>query len=455
MNAKYFLFAYILLIGHFVTGCKEFLTVNAPPDQLIKNTVFNDDRSAEAALAGIYSSLATGYLSANMQIAAGLCADELGYTGSDITLNQFYTNNIQAENSGVLSCWRELYSTIYHANAALEGLQTSGQLSDSTRTRLEGEAKFIRAFCYFYLVNLWGDVPLVTGTDYQVNQSIPRISRAEIYKQIVKDLEEAREALSDYNTASERVRPGADAASTLLARVHLYQANWQAAEAEATSVMSSGSYSLSDAAHAFLKDSPETVWQLMAVNPSFSTNIGQQLIPWFSSFTPNYILPDHFLQAFEEGDLRKVIWTNANTVGETAYYFPYKYKLGLTAASRDEYLVVFRLAELYLIRAEARARQHKPGAAEEDLNSIRLRAGLPETAAETEEVLLAAIAQERRVELFAEWGHRWLDLKRTSRADEVLGPLKGADWRISDALWPIPHDEMQVNPRLTQNEGYQ
>src|SRR3546814_2883222 len=102
---------------------------------------------------------------------------------------------------------------------------------------------------------------------------------------------------------------------------------------------------------------------------------------------------------------------------------------------------MLRLAERYLIRAEARARQDKlagPDGATFDINAIRLRSGLDATDALTKEQLLAAIEQERRVELFAEWGHRWFDLKRTARASEILKPQKGENWQQTDMLYPIP-----------------
>jgi hypothetical protein len=79
---------------------------------------------------------------------------------------------------------------------------------------------------------------------------------------------------------------------------------------------------------------------------------------------------------------------------------------------------------------------------------------LPNTAANTQSSLLLVIEQERRIEFFAEWGHRWLDLKRTNRADPILGALKPATWQPTDVLWPIPQDQINLNPSLTQNPGY-
>jgi hypothetical protein len=123
----------------------------------------------------------------------------------------------------------------------------------------------------------------------------------------------------------------------------------------------------------------------------------------------------------------------------------------------SEYYMVLRLAEQYLIRAEARAHLRNLPGAIADLDSIRNRAGLPlisiTNPAITREELLIAIQQERQTELFAEWGHRWFDLKRTKQADAVLKDRKSS-WNSTDTLYPVPASERILNPNLTQNDGY-
>jgi len=121
---------------------------------------------------------------------------------------------------------------------------------------------------------------------------------------------------------------------------------------------------------------------------------------------------------------------------------------------------VFRLAEQYLIRAEAKAQQGTDmiGAAA-DLNVIRNRAGLANTTASTHDDLLAAVAHERQIELFAEWGHRWFDLKRTGQVDAVMSavtPQKNPSgtWKTYQQLYPVPQSEISKNPFLKQNAGY-
>jgi starch-binding outer membrane protein, SusD/RagB family len=118
--------------------------------------------------------------------------------------------------------------------------------------------------------------------------------------------------------------------------------------------------------------------------------------------------------------------------------------------------MVLRLAEQYLIRAEANLKLGDLAGAASDINTIRSRAGLGNTPASTETDLLHAIAQERRIELFTEWGHRWLDLRRYGIVDAVLGPLKGASWNTTDQLYPIPLTQIQNDPAMShaQNPGY-
>jgi hypothetical protein len=174
-----------------------------------------------------------------------------------------------------------------------------------------------------------------------------------------------------------------------------------------------------------------------------------------SSIIPRYALTNDLLSAFEVADNRKTNWLNSNTVNSVQYFYPYKYKLGYDGLPEpQENFVVFRLAELYLMRAEARARQNNIAGALADLNKIRNRAGLAELLTTDQNVLLTAIAHERQVELFCEWGSRWLDLKRLGLAGPVLSVVKSPAWQNTDVLYPIPQTEISKNQSLTQNPGY-
>lgn len=147
-------------------------------------------------------------------------------------------------------------------------------------------------------------------------------------------------------------------------------------------------------------------------------------------------------------------WTDSATVGTQTFYYPYKYKIA-GGSPLQEYHIVFRLAEQYLIRAEARMHEGNLNGAIADVNIIRERAGLTALSLSLNvSQVTTAIAQERRIELFAEFGHRWLDLKRTGKADAVIGTLKPSTWRPEAALWPVPLAQRNANPFLSQNKGY-
>lgn len=446
----------VIFSSILLSSCSEFLNIEKPRDHLVKPAVFTSDRSAEAALTGIYGTMSdiSSSLAARLHLVTGLYSDELSYTGNEDNYDQMLTNNIQSTSGIVDGIWTDLYKYIYYVNSVLEGLEASDDVSDAVRTRLTGEAKLIRAFCYFYLCNLWGEVPLIISSDYRKNESLPRTPLPEVYAQIINDLQEAGELLVDIELTGERTRPDKYAAAALLARVYLFREDWEKAAQAASYVIQSGKFSLEELADCFLKDSHETIWQLASVNPDYNTFIGQQVIPASETQIPYYPLSESFGNSFEEEDQRPNVWTDTMTAAGIFYRYPYKYKIRTGSDPLEELLIVSRLAELYLIRAEAFARTGKLSQATEALNKIRRRAGLTDVTAESGEELLLAIERERRTELFLEWGHRWFDLKRTGRAGDLMEDKKGSDWQPDDLLWPIPLSQIEANPYLSQNIGY-
>jgi hypothetical protein len=172
---------------------------------------------------------------------------------------------------------------------------------------------------------------------------------------------------------------------------------------------------------------------------------------------PGYYLTTDLLGAFEAGDERRIAWVDSTLYSGNLYYYPFKYKVQQASASTiTEYYVLLRLAEQYLIRAEAEAQLNDLTDAINDLNIIRTRAGLPGlSAALNQQQVLAAVMQERRIELFAEWGHRWFDLKRTNQATPTLDTISYKQWTPNAQLYPIPMSEITTDPNLTQNPGYQ
>ncbi len=211
----------------------------------------------------------------------------------------------------------------------------------------------------------------------------------------------------------------------------------------------------------FLKDNIEAIWQLQSVDEN-PTQDGVEFTSPLLEEAPSplhpFVLSEDFIMKFDSNDLRKFNWTISDSIDGTVYTYPYKYKEGVTVAQTSEYPVIFRLAEQLLIRAEARAQQDKLTEASEDLNLIRSRAGLLNTLASTKSQMLNAIFEERRKELFLEYGHRWFDLKRTEQLNTVMNtvtPIKGGTWETTDMLYPIPLKELNSNTKMKQNPGYE
>jgi hypothetical protein len=342
----------------------------------------------------------------------------------------------------------------------INDLAISNQVTAATKQQLTGEAKFVRALTYFYLVNLFSDVPLVDTTDYQISGSLPRTSAAIIYQYIIRDLQDAQMLLSpQYATgqaaSTDRTRPNQFAATALLARVYLYQSEWAKAGTAAGTVINAGMYRLeSNLDNVFLSTSREAILQWQPVVARMNTSEGNVFIPSTDAGSkPTYTLTSFLPGVFEQGDQRRVHWIGDKRIGGKDYFYPFKYKIRSGGPPYSEYNMVLRFAEQYLIRAEARARLGDLAGAVADLGAVRKRAGLPGIAIQTTAALMKAIEKEERIEFLAEWGHRWLDLKRTGEADTVLR-IEKTGWAASAIWYPIPLKELQKNSNLTQNAGY-
>ncbi|WP_316817993.1 RagB/SusD family nutrient uptake outer membrane protein [Pedobacter nyackensis] len=457
-------------------ACEDFISLDSPVEQLDTRKVYSTDQTALAAINGLYAKLsngvgfASGYFN-SVTLFAGRSADDFVNLSTNEEKKQFSENNLSARNQGLRSgLWQEPYQIIYAANMVIENLSQAEQLNPILKKQLEGEAKFIRAFCHFYLVNLFGEIPLILTTDYKINLKAGRSGRQVIYEQIIKDLIEAKALLNNDYPVSERIRANKWAASALLSRVYLYHHNWYAAEQEASLIIAQQRiYSLeNDLDRVFLNESKEAILQfaLPSLYPH-STNEGLlYIIDAPPTSESEVMLSKELLDAFESGDKRNANWVGTLTSGTTSWHYPFKYKIKSGAAVLNEYSMVIRLAELYLIRAEARINQNKIEEGIADINLLRTRARPLPTAdipnpipaltfrlSKTE--ALFAVEKERRTELFAEWGHRWLDLKRTRRAEILLSVTKPIYWQPTDTLYPIPESELLNAPNLYQNNGYQ
>lgn len=458
---KVFVFAgSVFAVMHFF-GCNKMVDAGFPRTELQTTRVFSDDQAALSAAAGLYNNMmgnAQWIANGGVTLYSGLSADEIYNVYPDDQLDRFTTNSlIENDDVGLEgNLWGQAYKNIYIANAVLGGLAGSQKLRPPMKNQLTGEMLLSRAFIYFYLINLFGDVPYNITTSYETNQSMPRTEAETIYQNLVEDVKKASALLGIDYPSDGRVRPNKWAAIALLARLYLYNKQWESAANASQQVIDQiNLYQLETSPeHSFNVGSSEAIWQLQpSILGYINTGEGYLFNPYDEFSTPPYAINTALLNAFEVGDLRKVYWVGSNDASGSRLYYPQKYKIGASDNITENY-VVLRLAEQYLIHAEAMAELDKPEAACNDLNMLRMRAGLDEVSLIEKNSILDAVMHERQAELFCEWGHRWFDLKRTGKADEILGIEKAPNWQPTDVLYPIPRKERQLNPFLTQNSGY-
>ncbi|NQX54432.1 RagB/SusD family nutrient uptake outer membrane protein [Pedobacter panaciterrae] len=485
MKIKLFISVNFMLLIFTIFSCKKLVEVDGPTTSLNSDNVYESDVTAASVLTGIYTNLSLAGIQegklTSISCLTGLSSDELTfYDGANNqNLNAYYTNTLNSRAIG-FEFWQNIYPVLYIVNSALEGVSNSNSLTPAVKQQLLGEAKFMRALCFFYLVNLYGDVPLVMSTDYKANSLIKRAAQSEVWNQIILDLKDAQSLLdikylggSLLKGTNERVRPNKSAATALLARTYLYTKNWKESEVEATKVIDNSDYELVNLNSVFLKNSREAIWQLQPVIKGTNSQEGNTFIltdPIELTYKP--ALNTRLIDSFEEGDQRKSDWVNSVVFDGVTYFFPYKYKLISTFIPTDpvvECSTVLRLAEQYLIRAEARIQQGRIADGIVDLNKLRERATnksapinqqlapLSENVSKDSALLL--IEHERQVELFTEWGDRWLNLKRTNRINsimtlEVPKKIGGGVWVNYQQWFPISSEELNSNPKLSQNEGY-
>ncbi|MVT09662.1 RagB/SusD family nutrient uptake outer membrane protein [Chitinophaga tropicalis] len=470
-------FTSILLFFAMIQSCYKLVEVDPPINAVVSNEIFGDNLSASSVVTGIYTDMSQGIFAGRNSLTTifSVSADELTSVAKpDDFLSIAFTNSLTTSDGGI---WPNLFDFIFRINAAIEGIQGSKSLSSRTASQLLGECKFLRAYMYFYLVNTYGDVPLLTSTDLKYNFTAPRVDKKLVFENIISDLKESQLLLDEsyltanlLNTTSDRVRPNKACATALLARTYLYMKNYAEAITAASMVIENPLYKIEGLDSVFLRESKEAIWQLQPVQASSNTLEAQVFVLYSNDglpagpndeVRPLYISKSLY-NSFPDEDKRKTKWIDSVTVDNRVYPFPYKYKIWMLGEPVIEYLTMLRLAELYLIRAEAKANLgilEGGASAGYDINVIRRRAGLPDFLSTNRGDVIEEVLTQRRLELFTEFGHRWFDLKRTERIDDVMGTAaveKGGTWAPYKSLFPIPISDITRNPSLRghQNPGY-
>ena len=469
MKLKYI--ALSLTTALALTSCESILEIDPPTDSLTAEVTFSTPEGIRTAATGFYTDNFLNNLMyyQGLELYVSQITDELMARSGQFA--DLYQNNYNSSTSYIPNLWSAPYSSIYGANDFLGHVEGSTVIPADELNKYRGEALFFRANAYFYLVNLFGDVPLLTSYDVSVTATAPRAPKAEVYQQIIADLQQAQQYLKDAGNGTTRI--SADAATALLARVYLYTEQWDKAISEANKLIPTADggqgskYALETVQRIFLSTSSEAI--LQSNQEGFIgtgsyvgyTRIGNLFIPNARATYASYDFSDELVDDLrsEPTDLRNEwIGEKAGSGGKT-YYYPYKYKNMTTPASAASYesYVILRLAEMYLIRAEASTHLGDAAQAVADINKIRHRAALSNYAGgQGKDELLLEIESQRRKEFFFECGHRWMDLNRTGRADAIYSQnsYKKVNWQSYKSLLPIPEQQIGRNRNLTQNPGY-
>lgn len=490
-------------------SCKKFLD-QPVPGKLSESDFYKTDDDATQAVTGIYSLLEDEYTQGwnSMELLKVLPSDESNAGGNgpgDGPAFQAIDDFTQdADNTLIRACWQRCYYAIYRSNKVVNLVAQENDL----RKRLVAEAKALRAYNYFDLVMLWGDVPLVLDVlDPAEYTSTSRIAKATVYAQIEKDLAEAIAVLplKSAFTSGDRFRISKGTAQALLGKVYLYQEKWEDAKKQFDAVIASGEYglepSISNVFAASGEFGRESLFEL-----SFTTREGYNWsnFPWNSTtgqpksnIHVQYMGPrteyytkapgDSLLGGWGLSTPRKKLWDAFITANDPVRrkitmmsvdelvagggswsapglwdwegYFSRKYGSFSTQTSTANGAIdalnygtnwrLLRYADVLLMNAEAYFRLGNESQALLFINQIRKRSGLSEIAASGLQ-LFSALVTERQLELAYE-GVRFFDLVRWNLADQelkTLGFIKG-----KHELMPIPSNDIRT-AGLTQNPGY-
>ena len=446
-NLKYL----ILTISSFLlfTSCDRELDIDSEQG-ISTETAISTPEGIQQILIGAYKNTGDGDLfGGDVQIYGDLLADDgyLYWWGTYAELGHIYEKSIISDNVYVRDTWARAYKVINATNVVLENLSVVKDEDD--KKRIEGEAKFLRALNYFELVRFFGKqyeagknntqlgVPIVlkTTTDFNGDLSVARNSVEEVYTQVVKDLKEAINNLPSENSYYADTY----SAQALLSRVYLQKGDYTNARDLANDVIeNSGKSVMPNYKDAF--NTSENISEDLFAMQVTSQSGENDLITFYADEAQggrggDITLTEDFLGLFEPDDVRG-----------SFYYYNY-YDDVLTSKYTNQYgnIHVIRLAEMYLIRAEANYRLGTSLGATplDDINTIRDRA----KASALTTVTLDDILLERRRELAFE-GFLIHDIKRTK------GNVGSLNWNSDKLVFPIPLREMQVNNKLVQNPGY-
>lgn len=452
---------YLVLLSFIITSCDDFLN-QEPGSNLSEDQVFANVSNVEAATAGAYNTMIRassesnqGYLSRNFYLITAFSAQDLQQpTDGSPEYYEFYTHQLQSTNSFLDDTWGAIYEAI-QATDKIIAYAPRAEGDEATLNRLMAEAYFLRGFHYFNLVRLFGGVPLyldpITNTEAE-QIFLPRAPVEEVYAQILNDLETAQGMMpADY---SQPNRASLLLIKALLAKVYLYNGNFQEAEALASEVISQKSFSLTpDFSSIFVSNNEsETLLEIPFDQRSGYNALSALTLPSGEPYngtagTPLVVYRENGLyplvELYDSADIR----FQETLYPQNGEYYVVKY----TSLENFDAISLLRMPEVLLIYAEAAARNAGAVTPEafEAYNEVRTRAGVPSDISTFTSVdaFINEVVEEKRRELVLE-GETWFDYVRAGKAAE-LG-VSNSDYYI----YPIPQIELDVNAQLEQNPGY-
>lgn len=439
-------------------SCEKWIETDFPNNQLPTELVFENEQTAEAALAGLYANLWSNSLVSGgvegVGLLTSLYVDDIStiYTPGINGISDLFYNSQIPSNSVVTNVWTNTYQQIYASNSIIEGVRNSKSLSPTVKNRMIGEALFVRSMLYFYLHQIYGEIPYTDTTDYTVNSKLSRMPKNEFMLKIETDLSEAVSLLSESYRNAERIYPNKFAGYLLLAKLKILLNKNSEAEVLLQSVIQSPTYAFqNDISKVFQKTGTHILWQLKPSNNNEATK--EAILYNFTAAPLSFMVNINLVNQFSNNDLRKQQYITAVPFQTQTNYKVSKYR-NLAGNNPNEYSVIMRLEEVYLLLAETLIQQGKVSEAVPLINKTRMRAGM--TALPTNLSASAAMDElriEKRKELFAEQAIRFFDLKRWGLLNQ-LSAVK-PNWKTFHAQWPIPAKELLLNPKLNpQNEGY-
>ncbi|WP_420148449.1 RagB/SusD family nutrient uptake outer membrane protein [Spirosoma sp.] len=479
MKKKLILF---LLLAATTFSCKDFLALT-PEYQISDQTFYESQNDFETALTGVYGTFRGLFSTSAVLYMTELTTDntEIQWSSPSTDEMQMDQNAVTSTNAFVQSVWNTCLYTISRSNAILNRIDAVN-FDQTTKNRIKGEAKFLRAYAYFYLVRLYGNVPIINQTfssPAQVSSADLSLKPStEVYKVILADLAEA-ETLLPATLNTDKTRASLTTVKTLLGKVHLTQKNYDLAATKLKEVIDAKSYSLVPNYQTLFTNGnnnlAESIFEIQYVaGRSMGNNYSAIFTPAITSmaiFTNNLqgsgrITPTlDMIRSYTATDARKAVSVNDSVtlIGGRKSYSRYGLKfVDFRAIDLSDGSVTFiplRYADALLMYAEVLTEQNKPAEALPFINQVRQRAKLTDLTGLNQADLRLAIERERQVEFLYE-GHRWFDLVRTGRVQTVMNAHYASlnlSFKVDDfeLIFPIPQNEVDLNPTaVKQNPGY-